>query len=151
MFFALNHTFRTSWLYSYMPPSHVEIPNIFRQCHFYSQKYHKYDRIIAYHVNMFLTETIYTDVHVSKNNSGLPCAPILNLIFVYDFFRFFCFGLHSLFIHIQDPPKNKMHTHALDVIEYLKRDRGWLHGRLRENHNFIFYFVKSFYIPWKKN
>ena len=81
-FFALNHTLRTSWLYSYMSPSHLEIPNIFRQCHFYSQKY---GRIIAYHVNMLLTETIYTNVHVSKNNSGLPCAPIMNLIFVYDF------------------------------------------------------------------
>ena len=94
---------------------------------------------------MLLTETIYTNVHESKNNSGLHCAPILNLIFVYDFFIFFCYCLF-----ISKTPKKKMHTHSLDVIEYLNRERGWLHGRLRENHNFIFYFLKTFYIPWKK-
>ena len=48
------------------------------------------------------------------------------------------------FLSISKTPKKKMHTHALDIIQYLYRDRGWLHGRLRENHNFIFYFVKSF-------
>ena len=54
--FALNHILRASWVYSYMSPSHVEIPDIFRHCHFYSQKY---GRIIASdHVTMLLTETI---------------------------------------------------------------------------------------------
>ena len=62
------------------------------------------------------------------------------------------------------PPKMKMHTHVLDIVQYLNRDRGWLQGRLRENHNLIFYFVKRLLhwddketmwlnseIPWEKS
>ena len=37
-----------------------------------------------------------------------------------------------------------MHTHALDVIEYLNRDRGWLHGLAKGESQFYFLFCQKF-------
>ena len=44
-----------------MSPIHVEIPDISDKVFFYSQKY---GRIIAYHVYMLLTETIYISAKI---------------------------------------------------------------------------------------
>ena len=60
-------------------------------------------------------------LHVSKNNSGLPCVQIVNLIFVYDFIDFsvfiVCLLVFIVCLFISKTPKMKMHTHASDITE----------------------------------